>query len=117
MTITIDTVKENLEHYTHGLPPQEWEFLYNELKTVKNPDVDVLQIFLRSPYKKVLKDPEREQYEQDYMEALGLKLDGMTKTCKRARENDVAFPVVFRRKSLVDYRNETEGHYRNIGHN
>ena len=35
MTITIATVKENLENYTHGLPPQEWEFLYNELKTVK----------------------------------------------------------------------------------
>lgn len=79
MTITIATVKENLENYTHGLPPQEWEFLYNELKTVRNPDAEVLQIFLRSPYRKVLNDPERKRYEQDYMDALGLKLDGMTK--------------------------------------
>lgn len=63
MTITIATVKENLEHYTHGLPPQAWEFLYDELQTVQNPDVEVLQIFLRSPYKKVLKEPERKRYE------------------------------------------------------
>lgn len=79
MTITIATVKENLENYTHGLPPQEWEFLYNELKTVKNPDADVLQIFLRSPYRKVLNNPERKRQEQDYMDALGLKLNRMTK--------------------------------------
>lgn len=59
MAITIATVKENLEKYTHGLPPQEWEFLYNELKTVQNPDAEVLQIFLHSPYKKVLNNPER----------------------------------------------------------
>ena len=44
MTTTIATVKENLEHYTHGLPPQEWEFLCNELKTVQNPDDEVLQM-------------------------------------------------------------------------
>lgn len=79
MAITIATVKENLEKYTHGLPPQEWEFLYNELKTVQNPDAEVLQIFLHSPYKKVLNNPERKQREQDYMDALRLKLDGMTK--------------------------------------
>lgn len=79
MTITIATVKENLEHYTHGLPPQAWEFLYDELQTVQNPDAEVLQIFLRSPYMKVLNDPERARREQDYLNALRLKLDGMTK--------------------------------------
>ena len=79
MTITIATIKENLEHYTHGLPPQEWEFLYNELQTVQNPDVEVLQIFLRTPYIKVLKEPERKRYGQDYIRALDLKLEGMTK--------------------------------------
>ena len=79
MTITVATIKENLKHYTHGLLPQEWEFLHNELKMVQNPDAEVLQIFLRSPYKKVLNNPEREQREQDYMDALRLKLDGMTK--------------------------------------
>lgn len=79
MTITIATIKENLEHYTHGLPPQAWEFLYDELQTVQNPDADVLQIFLRSPYRKVLNNPERKHQEHDYMRALGLKLDGMTK--------------------------------------
>lgn len=57
---------------------QEWTILYNELKTKKNPDTDVLRRFLDATYTKVFNNPEHEQYHCQYMRALRIKLEALT---------------------------------------
>lgn len=63
------------------LTSQKWGVLYDSLKTIKNPDTNVLRQFLEAPYKKVFprNNSEQEEYHRDYMHALQLKLKSLTK--------------------------------------
>lgn len=61
------------------LTSQEWGVLYDSLKTIKNPDTNVLRQFLEAPYKKVFTSADSEQYHYDYINALQLKLKALTK--------------------------------------
>lgn len=69
----------NINH--NKLTVQEWHNLYESLKTIKNPDVNVLQQFLEAPYKKFFprNDLKQEERYHDYMQALQLKLKTLTK--------------------------------------
>ena len=58
---------------------QEWGVLYDSLKTIKNPDTNVLRQFLEAPYKKVFTQADSEQYHYNYIKALQLKLETLTK--------------------------------------
>lgn len=57
------------------LKSQEWYNLYESLKTIKNPDKNILQQFLKAPYTKVYTSA----YHHLYMHALQLKLKTLTK--------------------------------------
>ena len=61
------------------LTSQEWGVLYDSLKTIKNPDTNVLRQFLEAPYKKVFTQADSEQYHYNYIKALQLKLETLTK--------------------------------------
>ena len=62
-----------------GLIVNEWETLYDTLKSVANPDPEVIQMLLNEPFKKVFSKPEQEQYHYKYMDALRLKLKAISK--------------------------------------
>lgn len=47
--------------------------------TEKNPNTDTLKQFLDAPYKKVFTQADSEQYHYDYIKALQLKLETLTK--------------------------------------
>lgn len=64
---------------TNTLTVQEWTVLYETFKTEKNPDTDVLRRFLDAPYNKTFTSPERDKWYHDYMYALRLKLESLTK--------------------------------------
>lgn len=57
-----------------GLIADEWETLYDTLKSVANPNPEVVQMLLDEPFKKVFSKPEDEHYHYKYMDALRLKL-------------------------------------------
>lgn len=61
------------------LTSQEWNTLYDSLMTEKNPNTDTLKQFLDAPYKKVFTQADSEQYHYDYIKALQLKLETLTK--------------------------------------
>ena len=61
------------------LTSQEWNALYDSLITEKNPNTDTLKQFLDAPYKKVFTQADSEQYHYDYIKALQLKLETLTK--------------------------------------
>lgn len=61
------------------LTSQEWNALYDSLMTEKNPNTDTLKQFLDAPYKKVFTQADSEQYHYDYIKALQLKLETLTK--------------------------------------
>lgn len=61
-------------HKKQGLIVNEWNALYDTLKSVANPDPEVVQMLLDAPFKKVFSKPEDEQYHYKYMDALRLKL-------------------------------------------
>lgn len=61
------------------LTSQEWNALYDSLMTEKNPNTDTLKQFLDAPYKKVFTKADSEQYHYDYIKALQLKLETLTK--------------------------------------
>lgn len=63
----------NINH--NKLTVQGWHNLYESLKTIKNPDANVLQQFLKAHYTKTYTD----SYHRLYMQALQLKLDALTK--------------------------------------
>lgn len=58
---------------------QEWNALYISLKTTKKPDTNALKQFLEAPYKKVFTSADSEVYHYQYMDALHLKLEALTK--------------------------------------
>lgn len=62
-----------------GLIVDEWNALYDTLKSVANPDPEVVQMLLDAPFKKVFSKPEDEQYHYKYMDALRLKLKAISK--------------------------------------
>lgn len=62
-----------------GLIVDEWNALYDTLKSVANPDPEVVQMLLDAPFKKVFSKPEDEQYHYNYMDALRLKLKAISK--------------------------------------
>jgi len=64
---------------TNTLTVQEWTVLYETFKTEKNPDTDVLRRFLDAPYNKTFTSPERDKWYHDYMYALRIKLESLTK--------------------------------------
>ena len=47
--------------------------------TEKNPNTDTLKQFLDAPYKKIFTQADSEQYHYDYIKALQLKLETLTK--------------------------------------
>ena len=57
-----------------SLIADEWETLYDTLKSVANPNPEVVQMLLDEPFKKVFSKPEQEHYHYKYMDALRLKL-------------------------------------------
>lgn len=59
----------------HKLTVQKWHNLYEWLKTIKNPDANVLQQFLKAHYKKTYTS----SYHHLYMHALQLKQEALTK--------------------------------------
>lgn len=61
------------------LTSQEWNALYDSLMTEKNPNADTLKQFLDAPYKKVFTQADSEQYHYNYIKALQLKLETLTK--------------------------------------
>ena len=61
------------------LTSQEWNALYDSLMTEKNPNTDTLKQFLDAPYKKVFTQADSEQYHYNYIKALQLKLETLTK--------------------------------------
>lgn len=61
------------------LTSQEWNALYDSLMTEKNPNTDTLKQFLDAPYKKVFTQADSEQYHYNYIKALTLKLETLTK--------------------------------------
>lgn len=61
------------------LTSQEWNALYDSLMTEKNPNTDTLKQFLDAPYKKVFTQADSEQYDYNYIKALQLKLETLTK--------------------------------------
>lgn len=61
------------------LTSQEWNALYDSLMTKKNPNTDTLKQFLDAPYKKVFTQADSEQYHYNYIKALQLKLETLTK--------------------------------------
>lgn len=61
------------------LTSQEWNALYDSLMTEKNPNTDTLKQFLDASYKKVFTQADSEQYHYDYIKALQLKLETLTK--------------------------------------
>lgn len=61
------------------LTSQEWNALYDSLMTEKNPNTDTLKQFLDAPYKKVFIQADSEQYHYNYIKALQLKLETLTK--------------------------------------
>lgn len=61
------------------LTSQEWNALYDSLITEKNPNTDTLKQFLDAPYKKVFTQADSEQYHYDYIKALQLKPETLTK--------------------------------------
>ena len=61
------------------LTSQEWNALYISLKTTKKPDTNALKQFLEAPYKKVFTSADSEVYHYQYMDALHLKLEALTK--------------------------------------
>lgn len=61
------------------LTSQEWNALYVSLKSAKKPDTNTLKQFLDAPYKKVFTQADSEQYHYDYIKALHLKLEALTK--------------------------------------
>ena len=61
------------------LTSQEWNALYDSLMTEKNPNTDTLKQFLDAPYKKIFTQADSEQYHYDYIKALQLKLETLTK--------------------------------------
>lgn len=64
---------------TNNMTVQEWAILYDTFKTEKNPDTDALQRFLDAPYIKTSTTPDRDAYHHDYMNALRLKLEALTR--------------------------------------
>lgn len=61
------------------LTSQEWNALYASLMTERKPDANALKQFLNAPYKKVFTSADSEQYHYQYMDALHLKLEALTK--------------------------------------
>ena len=61
------------------LTSQEWNALYASLMTERKPDANALKQFLNAPYKKVFTSADSEQYHYQYMDALHLKLETLTK--------------------------------------
>ena len=61
------------------LTSQEWGVLYDSLMTEKKPNTNALKQFLDAPYKKVFTQADSEQYHYQYINALQLKLETLTK--------------------------------------
>ena len=61
------------------LTSQEWNAPYASLMTERKPDANALKQFLNAPYKKVFTSADSEQYHYQYMDALHLKLEALTK--------------------------------------
>lgn len=61
------------------LTSREWGVLYDSLITEKKPDTNALKQFLEAPYKKVFTRADSEQYHYNYIKALQLKLETLTK--------------------------------------
>lgn len=61
------------------LTSQEWNALYASLMTERKPDANALKQFLNAPYKKVFTQADSEQYHYNYIKALQLKLETLTK--------------------------------------
>lgn len=61
------------------LTVQEWTVLYESFKTDKNPDTNALRKFLEAPYTKTFTSADQEMYYHQYMYALTLKLEAITR--------------------------------------
>ena len=74
---------QNLQIYRKksDLTVDEWNALYDELKTMSNPDINVLKLFLDAPIQKHFPSSElnARMKHYDYMYRLRLKLDGLSK--------------------------------------
>lgn len=81
-----------------GLIVDEWNALYDTLKSVANPDPEVVQMLLDAPFKKVFSKPEDEQYHYKYMDALRLKL-----SCSEKEPNPIE--KTMSREQLYDAKN------------
>lgn len=66
---------------TNNMSRETWKYLYKRLGEIANPQLSTLKGFLEAPFQIVFSATEfQEQYTYDqYMSALQLKLDGMTK--------------------------------------
>ena len=66
---------------TNNMSRETWKYLYKRLGEIANPQLSALKGFLEAPFQIVFSATEfQEQYTYDqYMSALQLKLDGMTK--------------------------------------
>lgn len=98
---------------TNNLTVQEWTVLYETFKTEKNPDTDVLQRFLDAPYNKTFTSPERDKWYHDYMYALRLKLESLTKEPSPIEKNDDSVTTIRDRQSLMGRGYTTKKYHRN----
>ena len=66
---------------TNNMSRETWKYLYKRLGEIANPQLSALKGFLEAPFQIVFSATEfQEQYTYDqYMSALQLKLEGMTK--------------------------------------
>lgn len=93
------------------LTSQEWNALYDSLMTEKNPNTDTLKQFLDAPYKKVFTQADSEQYHYDYIKALQLKLETLTKEPTPIEKNNDPLAIILNKQSNMDKQYETKGHH------